>query len=76
MRSLSDAEFWYYDTQWYLLAVYQDAEGAFYTAKTRLWPGVWIVVDAFSAAEASQQMRMALAGAVWSRMYSAQDQGG
>jgi hypothetical protein len=30
--------------------------------------GDWIMVDASSAAEALQQMRVALPGAVWSRM--------
>jgi hypothetical protein len=67
MDTLCHAEFWRWDDEWYLIAVYQDTEGAFYTAEAQLGPDDWVMVDASSAAEAMQQMRVALAGAVGSR---------
>jgi hypothetical protein len=63
----AEVEHWRWDAHWYLVALYQDAGGGFFTAETRLGRGDWIIVDAPSTAEAVQQMRVALPGAVESR---------
>ncbi len=68
MGTLCHAEYWRWDNKWSLIVLYQDASRAFYTAATWLEPGNWIMVDGRTADEAVQAMRVALPGAVWSRV--------